>query len=328
MMNNQIETGNGAPLPDELELINKQSRRELSAEEVYVFSVVLCDNEIDRDFERFTIDALNKLEKLYVGKTGIFDHSMKGRDQVARIISCSVEKVENQTTSDGQPYYRLKARAYMPKSKQNEDIILEIDSGIKREVSVGCSVAESKCSICGSDRKNGGCAHLPGRRYMKKGRKELCYTLLDNPTDAYEWSFVAVPAQPLAGVVKSFAGREEEKEMPDMNLLKSCDANGEVRLTAGEVQSILEYISQMEGLVKKNGETRDKLIKSVVSVYGAALPGVSAETIEAAMKPLKNEEIKSFLTAAGKGFGMVPAAPQLCDSEAERKKHTNDNFII
>ena len=40
----------------ELELINKYSRREITEDEVYVFSVVLCDNDIDRDNERFTVD--------------------------------------------------------------------------------------------------------------------------------------------------------------------------------------------------------------------------------------------------------------------------------
>lgn len=38
---------------EELALINRYTRREMSEEEVYTFSVVLCDNDIDRDFERF-----------------------------------------------------------------------------------------------------------------------------------------------------------------------------------------------------------------------------------------------------------------------------------
>ena len=33
----------------ELELINAYSRRKLTKDEVYVFGVVLCDNDIDRD---------------------------------------------------------------------------------------------------------------------------------------------------------------------------------------------------------------------------------------------------------------------------------------
>ena len=75
---------------EELELINKQSRRQLKRDEVFVFSIILCDNEIDRDFERFTTESLHKLAELYIGKSGIFDHSMKGKDQMARIFACEV----------------------------------------------------------------------------------------------------------------------------------------------------------------------------------------------------------------------------------------------
>ena len=34
---------------DELELINRFTRRNLAKNEVYAFSVVLCDNDVDRD---------------------------------------------------------------------------------------------------------------------------------------------------------------------------------------------------------------------------------------------------------------------------------------
>ena len=39
---------------------------------------------------------------------------------------------------------------------------------------------------------------MPGRQYDGK----LCTAVLEDPTDAYEWSFVAVPAQREAGVLK------------------------------------------------------------------------------------------------------------------------------
>ena len=43
-------------------------------EEVYTFSVRLCDNEIDRDGERFDEQTLRELAALFIGKSGIFDH--------------------------------------------------------------------------------------------------------------------------------------------------------------------------------------------------------------------------------------------------------------
>ena len=38
---------------EELAEINRFTRTPLTAEEVYCFAVRLCDNEVDRDFERF-----------------------------------------------------------------------------------------------------------------------------------------------------------------------------------------------------------------------------------------------------------------------------------
>lgn len=38
----------------DLDLINNYTRRKLSKDEVYIFSVVLCDNEVDREFEKFS----------------------------------------------------------------------------------------------------------------------------------------------------------------------------------------------------------------------------------------------------------------------------------
>lgn len=54
------------------------------------------------------------------------------------------------------------------------------------------------CSICGEE--SGTCGHQKGQEYGGK----LCYAELREPTDAYEWSFVAVPAQREAGVMKRF----------------------------------------------------------------------------------------------------------------------------
>ena len=87
----------------------------------------------------------------------------------------------------------------MKYSLVTRDLIAEIEGGIKREVSVGCAVERAVCSICGGDLRAGDCGHRKGQEYG--GR--LCFASLEGASGAYEFSFVAVPAQPLAGVVKS-----------------------------------------------------------------------------------------------------------------------------
>ena len=186
----------------DLELIGALARRALGAEEVYTFSVRLCDNEIDRDFERFTTQTLEELAPMFVGKAGIFDHQWSAKGQAARIYRTEVVREPGEMTRAGDGYCWLKGYAYMVRTDSNRDLIAEIEGGIKKEVSVGCSVRHSVCSICGAE--GGGCRHVKGQVYDGK----LCFTELRDPADAYEWSFVAVPAQRSAGVLKRF-GQED-----------------------------------------------------------------------------------------------------------------------
>lgn len=195
----------------ELELIGQFARKKLKADELYTFSLILCDNEIDRDSEKFTVSALHTLAKLFVGKTGIFDHNMRSKDQTARIYAAEVMTDPQRKTADGEVYTYIKAKAYMVRTEKNKDLIAEIDAGIKKETSVGCCIKDISCSICGRNIKTEGCEHQKGKSY---GGKLCCY-LLSEPTDAYEWSFVAVPAQKNAGVIKSFNPAQETEKLAE-----------------------------------------------------------------------------------------------------------------
>ena len=198
---------NGVALPEEeLELIGQFATKKLSMDEIYTFSLILCDNEIDRDNEKFTIPALRELAKLYVGKTGIFDHNMSTKDQNARIYSTEFVTDASRKTTDGEPYSYVKAKAYMVRTEKNKDLIAEIEAGIKKETSVGCSVRKISCSVCGKNIREEGCAHRKGKSYAGK----LCCYLLEDPADAYEWSFVAVPAQKNAGVTKAYNPSDDD----------------------------------------------------------------------------------------------------------------------
>lgn len=188
-----------------LEQLNKFTRKELAAEEVYIFPVTLCDNEIDRDNERFSVKALEEMAEKFVGVTGIFDHNPRGENQTARIFLTEVAK-ENRNNSLGERYTYLKGYAYMVRTDSNADLIREIDGGIKKEVSVSCSAEKQTCSICGADRHVKPCRHVKGRKYDGK----RCFFTLDDISDAYEWSFVAVPAQIHAGVTKNFDEAEKK----------------------------------------------------------------------------------------------------------------------
>ena len=208
----------GTPTPEQLEKINRQSRAALTAEQVYCFSVRLCDDRPDRDNERFDTDALPRLAELFIGKTGICDHSWSAKDQVARIFDARTEP-EGEATI-------LRAWAYMLRGEHTDPIIANIEAGIHREVSVGCAMAKTRCSVCGAD--YGSCEHRKGEVYGG----QTCCCVRSQPVDAYEFSFVAVPAQPAAGVMKGF--REDGSIQKNAELARrymaSLRAEG-VRLT-------------------------------------------------------------------------------------------------
>ena len=206
---------------EELQAINRYAKAELTEDQVYTFSVRLCDNEVDRDMERFATEDLERLGELFLGKSGIFDHQWSAKGQTARIYRTEVVREPGVVTAAGDEYRWLKAWAYLMRTEKNQDLITEIEGGIKKEVSVGCSMGRSVCSVCGAE--NGACSHVKGQVYGDK----LCFTELREPLDAYEWSFVAVPAQPRAGVVKRF-GREE----PELRLLQKQAQAGQRYLSA------------------------------------------------------------------------------------------------
>lgn len=186
---------------EELEQINRLTRREFQEEELYCFRVVLCDNEVDREWEQFDEQTLEELAGLFVGKTGICDHEAVSRNQQARIYEARVEREEGRTNLLGQPYCALVAKAYMVRTERNRDLILEIEAGIKKEVSVGCSVQGGRCSICGRERGQHGCEHIPGEVYDGK----LCCTVLHGAANVWSvWTRASSTTEPSLAAMMPF----------------------------------------------------------------------------------------------------------------------------
>jgi len=307
MKNGQVIKSSGSVAAEnEMELINGYSRRELSEDEVYIFSVVLCDNDIDRDCERFTVESLFALEKLFVGKTGIIDHDPTAKNQKARIISCKVESVDGETTALGDQLFRLTARAYIPRTEGNRELIEAIEAGIVKEVSVGCSMGHTLCSVCRNDMRSPMCSHRKGREYDGA----LCYGELTEPQDAYEFSFVAVPAQRSAGVIKT---AKKEKDMKE--IFKTLESGREVSLTEGEAKQLKEYIGRLEQeseYAKAYREELNEKLRAALKEKGIALDFTVENCI---LRKLSVDEAKALLKALS--AKQRKAVPQLCGNRAD-----------
>lgn len=300
----------GNPTDEDMTLINKYSLRELSKDEVFCFSVILCDNDIDRDFECFDEDALKTLEKLFVGKTGILNHSMKSEDQSCRTYKTQLIRDNTRKTLIGEPYMYLKAWCYTVKSEKNESLIKDIESGIKKEVSISCASSRKVCSICGSEK----CNHISGRLYGG----EYCHKTIKDITDAYEWSFVAVPAQRNAGVTKSF---KKEKTME--NILKSIKEEKALSLNENELKKLSDYMDNLKSLSADGEKYRTSLIANARKSLALTLPALESKAVDEILKSISTDTLENLCNSLEKQ--VKEKLPPVSQLYAEDKKNNNTN---
>jgi len=283
----------GVPTAVQLEAINAQAKAKLTEQQVYVFSLRLCDDQVDRDGERFDTAALPALAKLFIGKTGIMDHKWNSESQVARIFETQVVREE------GVSY--IKAWAYIRRGGSNDEIIADIEAGIKKEVSVGCAMGASVCSVCGGE--YGVCGHQKGEYYDG----QLCCAILKEPMDAYEFSFVAVPAQKNAGVMKGMCGRKSLKELAEEHGVQ------------GEYRALFKQ-AQLGKLYEK--QVRDDVVRlCLVLDLGAEEP-----VLRSVMEKAAAEDLMKLRTALQERYNTcMPAEGQLVGSI---KPEIDGDFLI
>lgn len=305
-----------AAAPD-MEQIGRYTRRAYSPEEVYTFSLVLCDNEVDRDFERFSREALEGLRELFLGKTVLLDHQRSAASQTARIYDTGLEELPDKTTQAGEPYMRLTAKAYLPRTEKNRQLIELIESGILKEVSVGCSMKRSVCSLCGKEQ----CQHVKGRTYG--GRR--CHRVLCDPADAYECSFVAVPAQRAAGVVKHYEGGM------DMDIEKRLEEAPEegVLLTKSQAGELLAQVKAWKEEAQWGRSYRERLQGDVLKYSAVLQPELPRAVMEAVVKALALPELSQMAETYEKLAGQkLPLKPQLAPEAQGVREASNGEFCI
>lgn len=303
---NLPETAVTAVPAEDMAEINALAKTAMKPEEIYTFSVKLCDNEIDRDGERFDEATLRELAPLFVGKSGIFDHCWSAKEQTARIYRTELCHEPGKMTEAGDSYCYLKGKAYMLRNDKNLNLIEEIEAGIKKEVSVGCSVREAVCSICGSEA--GQCEHICGKSYQGK----LCYTLLRGAEDAYEWSFVAVPAQRDAGVMKAFSAG---------NLEVFLHRQGSAHHLA-ELQALQQEASAGRRYMKS-------LRREVLRLACAAEGDLNGKVFAGALEKLGEEELMELQRVYQKRANdWLAAEPQLKYGAQIKEKDDGSAFLI
>ncbi len=274
---------------DDIVKINKFSRRQLSIDEVYIFPLILCDNDIDRDFEAFSLASLKTISSIFVGKTGILDHDNSSSNQTARIFKTSLISDSKKTTSFGDTYTYILAHAYMVRSKKNEDVILDIDAGIKKEVSIGCSVSNKNCSICSTNRQDLSCSHINGSFY----KNNICYSILNNITDGYEWSFVAVPSQINAGVVKSFDSSNYSSNNIS-SIIKSIKDSSQSTLSSSQTSSLIKYIDNIQHIADIGLKHCDSIKSDIIRLAFLNKSTLNSSILKQILEKLSFDQLIEF----------------------------------
>ena len=167
----------------------------------YTFDMKLCDNEIDKSYERFPFSTLKQLATMSSGMKGRL-----GGKLVAEVMEAKVAVDRGKLTKAGDPYCWVKARVNIELNDETSALIYEIEHGEKNPVSVGCSVERKICSICGAE----SCSHVPGDVYGG----QLCYKELYGVQDIYEWRFVETMKQ---------KEKDDEKNIPKICELLSVE---------------------------------------------------------------------------------------------------------
>lgn len=240
---------------EDLKKINKYTLAPVKAEDVFIFKATMADNEQDdRNYMPFNLKALQDLKKLYPGKTMLKDHSRRADNQIARVYDTELVQNANKKTELGELHTELVAKIYMIKTDSNKDLIAEIMGGIKKEVSTSTVPNKMICNICNGDGRK--CRHWPGAEYTVEdgsptGTKKRCKMLLDGAKEAYELSFVAVPAQPRAGTHKSIGFNksvEDIEEATPENETKNIETENEnekmdERILLARIKNVMSFFN-------------------------------------------------------------------------------------
>ena len=127
------------------------------------------------------------------------------------------------------------------------------------------------------------------------------------PTDAYEWSFVAVPAQRSAGVTKTF--RTDNV------------ASG------SEVAALRKQIAALEEEAKLGKAYRASLLSETIRLGLSALPQMDGKVLQSACEKLSAEALQAFSKCfAAQARQQTPVHLQLFSGDPH--SDTNNAFKI
>lgn len=181
---------------DVLAAINSFALRPLQHEEVAVFTLDLCNNQVDKHFSRFPDEELERINRMTPGRPLMERHDLRGTLPRGTFFRSSVHR-------EGE-HFSVRPEVYVLRATDNHDFILNIEGGVYRETSIGFSFRVPECAVCGKDLRT--CAHVPGRRYGDV----TCHFIMRDVLEVIEGSVVSAGSQGTRFV-------SQQRALPDLH---------------------------------------------------------------------------------------------------------------
>lgn len=187
------------PSEEQLRKINLYSNTDIEKNDVYVFTMEACNQDVDRHDEMLKPKALQTGAQMSMDKPIQLNHWMDVESSVGKIFDAKVYKKA------------LLQTCFIPDTNENQPLLQKMFSGVVNKVSVhfGMNPKDYVCSSCGKSLYSYECDHYPGYS-DEKGAVVIGYIM--DFSDYYETSLVAVPAQPKAGFRRNELADDEGSE--------------------------------------------------------------------------------------------------------------------
>lgn len=164
-----------------LSSIQRFAARELTPDDVLVRGCLLCNDQRDHYYSRFSREALDEVAEMLPGRPVADSHNYRLRAE-GRFFDAKVTK------RDGVRW--VEALFYLPNTERGKEVAQRIDVGVDREVSIGWNCLDATCGVCGEHIAR--CGHIPGDIYEGTG---FCTYEFGAITNAFEGSLVLAGGQ-------------------------------------------------------------------------------------------------------------------------------------
>lgn len=167
--------------PEVLDAVNRFALRPMTSDDVAVFTMDLCHNEVDRHFSRFPDEELDRINAMVPGRPLMERHDLRGSLPRGTFFRSALHADGSRTS--------VRPDVYVLRTGENADFIRNIEGGVYRETSIGFSFQTPECSVCHRDLRT--CDHIPGRSYGD----EHCHFVMRDVREVIEGSIVPSGSQ-------------------------------------------------------------------------------------------------------------------------------------